>query len=108
MGTADELNAPHADPPDCCQGAGASCTVSNERMRSVAAVKTGAAPCFDFRDKLLAAHGLSVLLTAQPAGGGRPRTVLFDAGPERQVGVGWLQLGLVVLCWRVMGRRRIV
>ena len=47
--------------------------------------RSGAAPCLDFRKGLLAAHGLSLLLTAQPAGGGSPRTLLFDAGPDALV-----------------------
>lgn len=40
------------------------------------AVRSGQAPQLDFGHGLHAAHGLSLLLRAQPAGGGPPRTLL--------------------------------
>ncbi|PSC72632.1 Metallo-beta-lactamase superfamily [Micractinium conductrix] len=82
----DNITDMLSEPPAAAgAGAGAACSYTSEKHRHVAAVRSGAAPCLDFRKGLLAAHGLSLLLTAQPAGGGSPRTLLFDAGPDALV-----------------------
>lgn len=79
-----------SEPPACCgpvsAGGDPFVRFSNERTTAAAGIAAGTLPCLDFSSRLChAAHGLSMLLTAQPVGGGPPRTVLFDAGPEGQV-----------------------